>query len=115
MFGPASVDEDGLAFQVEISEAGCIYDGLGLTIDLGINADARELGEGFQGQLGEVFALGVAVEGAVQVGAGGGDEFDFADVEAGVGTVELRSYALTEKPGCDQANRGLARFSWINW
>ena len=46
-------------------------------------------GKLFQPEPGEVDAVGVAVEGRIEVGAGVGDHLDLADVELGAGCVSL--------------------------
>src|SRR5205807_2270293 len=84
---PAGGDQDRLAAHVQGAEGGGV-DGPAAG-ERPAHRDGVEVGQLFEGQLRQVLAVGVAVEGRVEVGAGVGDHLDLADVELGPRRVQL--------------------------
>ncbi len=80
---PVGVDQHGHASQVAPRE-GVGVDGLPVG---GADDQAGQGGDAVQSDLAEVLAVGIAMEGRVQIGAGIADHLDPADLEFGPGVV----------------------------
>src|SRR5690606_30618377 len=87
------VEQYGFAAEIVVAKA---FWGDGAPTALGADDDGFEVGELVEGELGEIVAVGVAMEWAVEVGAGVGDHLDLRDLELGAFRVDFARFLAAQ-------------------
>ena len=76
---PAGAHENRLAANVAAGE--CLATDAPALREIGVDDQPFHVGQPIQGKLAQILAVGIAVKGRIEVGAGVGDHVDPADVE----------------------------------